>query len=248
MKMVMLRASSLTCNIAIRLLSASVNKPHILVVDDDDRLRSLLVKYLTDSGFLVTAADSAAAARRKLGEFIFDLMILDVMMPNETGLSFLASIKENKIPTLMLSAMGEAEDRIKGLEIGADDYLTKPFEPKELLLRIQTILRRTMGQPAKTQFIKFGDFCFDLTTLALKRGDELINLTSSEAALLKILAQHAGNTVSREEMAKLMPSVVSERSIDVQMSRLRKKIEESDANSQSYLKTIRGAGYVLYAS
>lgn len=221
------------------------DKPHILVVDDDDRLRSLLSKYLSEQGFLVTAAESAAEARQKMAAFIFDLLILDVMMPNETGLEFLASMKDKHVPTLMLSAMGEAEDRISGLELGAEDYLTKPFEPKELVLRLRAILRRVSAQEEKSQIVQFGTFRFDLKNSQLKRGDELVHLTSNEAFMLKILAQQAGNPVSREELAKLMPSSGSERSIDVQMLRLRKKIEENDSKPL-YLQTIRGAGYVLY--
>jgi two-component system phosphate regulon response regulator OmpR len=189
-----------------------------------------------------------------MSAFIFDLLILDVMMPNETGFSFLASFAQKsetkRPPVLMLSAMDEAHDRVKGLEIGAEDYLTKPFEPKELLLRIRAILRRTMTFEEKNQFVEFGDFSFDFATSILKKNDEIINLTSSEAIMLKFLAQHAGNPISREDLAKVMPSAGNERSIDVQMSRLRKKIEENDNKSSVkplYLQTIRGAGYVLYA-
>lgn len=221
-------------------------KPHILVIDDDDRLRSLLAKYLSEHGFLVTTAEDAQEARRKLQAFIFDLLVLDVMMPNETGFSFLKSLGAAKPPTLMLSAMGEAEDRVEGLEIGAEDYLTKPFEPKELLLRIRSILRRTITHEERGQSVQFGEFYFDLGASILKKNDESIYLTSNEAAMLKFLAQHAGNAISREELSKVMPSAGNERSVDVQMSRLRKKIEENDSKPQ-YLQTIRGAGYVLYA-
>lgn len=222
------------------------DKPHILVVDDDDRLRGLLSKYLSEQGFLVTAAASAEEARGKLTAFIFDLLILDVMMPNETGFEFLASLAGKHIPTLMLSAMGEAEDRINGLELGAEDYLVKPFEPKELVLRIRAILRRVSVLEEKSQIVQFGAFRFDLLSSQLKRGDELVHLTSNEALMLKLLAQKAGTPISREELSKLMPSSGNERSIDVQMLRLRKKIEENDSKPL-YLQTIRGAGYVLYA-
>jgi len=227
----------------------TTEKPHILVIDDDDRLRSLLAKYLSEHGFLVTVAESAASARRKLKAFIFDLLVLDVMMPSETGIDFLKSFAGNKTPTLMLSAMGETEDRVRGLEIGAEDYLTKPFEPKELLLRIQAILRRTMTISKKPQIkiVEFGNFSFDLSTAQLRKADEIINLTSAEAAILKFLASRAGNPATREELAGIMPSATNERSIDVQMSRLRKKIEENDSKPL-YLQTIRGAGYVLYAT
>jgi two-component system phosphate regulon response regulator OmpR len=222
------------------------DKPHILVVDDDDRLRSLLSKYLSEQGFLVTSAANAEEARGKLTAFIFDLLILDVMMPGETGLEFLASLKGGAIPILMLSAMAESEDRISGLELGAEDYLTKPFEPKELVLRIRAILRRVSAQEEKAQIIKFGAFSFDLSNSQLKRDGEPVYLTSNEALMLKLLAQQAGSPVSREELSKLMPSSGNERSIDVQMVRLRKKIEENDSKPL-YIQTIRGAGYVLYA-
>lgn len=222
------------------------DKPHILVVDDDDRLRSLLSKYLSEQGFMVTAAASAAEARRKLSAFIFDLLILDVMMPGETGLELLTSLKDNTTPVLMLSAMGEVEDRINGLELGADDYLNKPFEPKELVLRIRAVLRRVAAQEEKSQIIQFGMFRFDLTNLQLKKGDEVIYLTSNEASILKLLAEQAGTPVSREDLSRLMPGNANERSIDVQMVRLRKKIEENDSKPL-YIQTVRGAGYVLYA-
>jgi two-component system, OmpR family, phosphate regulon response regulator OmpR len=222
------------------------DKPHILVVDDDDRLRLLLSKYLSDQGFMVTAAASAAEARRKLSAFIFDLLILDVMMPGETGFELLASLKNNNTPVLMLSAMGEVEDRINGLELGADDYLNKPFEPKELVLRISAILRRVAAQEEKSLAVQFGVFRFDLANLQLKKGEEVIYLTSNEALMLKLLAQHAGTPVSREDLSKLMPGSSNERSIDVQMVRLRKKIEENDSKPL-YIQTVRGAGYVLYA-
>lgn len=195
---------------------------------------------------MVTAAASAAEARRKLSAFVFDLLILDVMMPGETGLELLSSLKGNDTPTLMLSAMGEAEDRISGLELGAEDYLSKPFEPKELVLRIRAILRRVSAQEEKSQIIQFGAFRFDLTNLQLRRADEAVYLTSNEALMLKLLAQQVGTPISREELSKLMPGSGNERSIDVQMVRLRKKIEENDSKPL-YIQTVRGAGYVLYA-
>lgn len=246
------------------------DKPHILVVDDDDRLRVLLSKYLSEQGFMVTAAANAVEARGKLAAFIFDLLILDVMMPGETGLELLESLNginlrssatraehlndanprfarpDNTTPILMLSAMGEAEDRINGLELGAEDYLTKPFEPKELVLRIRAILRRVSAQEEKSQVIQFGAFRFDLANLQLKRADEIIYLTSNEALMLKLLAQQIGTPISREDLSRLMPNSGNERSVDVQMVRLRKKIEENDSKPL-YIQTIRGAGYVLYA-
>lgn len=227
--------------------NAFEHKPHILVVDDDDRLRALLKKFLSEQGFMVTSASGAAEARRKMQWFMFDLMILDVMMPGETGLDLLASLKENLTPVLMLSAMGETDDRIRGLEVGAEDYLVKPFEPKELVLRARALLRRSAVQKEKAKTISFGDFVFDLSASQLKRGSEMVPLTSSEAAMLKLLAETPGKPVAREALSKLMPGGASERSVDVQITRLRKKIEESEGKPV-YLQTIRGAGYVLYAS
>jgi len=222
------------------------HKPHILVVDDDDRLRTLLKKFLSEQGFMVTVAADVAEARRKLAWFIFDLIVLDVMMPGETGLDLLASLdKTRRESVLMLSAMGEADDRIKGLEIGAEDYLVKPFEPKELVLRIKTILRRQTALADKPKIIAFGEYRFDLATSQLKRGEDNIALTSNEMAMLKLLAEHSGQPVSREEFSAMMPGVGSARAVDVQITRLRKKIEESEGKPV-YLQTVRGAGYVLY--
>lgn len=222
-------------------------KPHILVVDDDDRLRSLLRKFLSEHEFMVTAAADAAEARRKIAWFSFDLIILDVMMPGESGFDLLESLQESPVaPVLMLSAMGEAEDRIRGLETGAEDYMVKPFEPKELVLRIRGILRRSDTQKAKARTVGFGDYRFDLATGQLKRGAENIYLTSNEAAILKLLAENAGKPVAREELSKQMPGSGNERTVDVQITRLRKKVEESEGKPV-YLQTVRGAGYVLYA-
>jgi two-component system phosphate regulon response regulator OmpR len=224
------------------------DKPHILVVDDDDRLRALLKKFLGEQGFMVTSAASAAEARRKMEWFAFDLMVLDVMMPEETGLELLSSLPPSRtMPILMLSAMGEADDRVAGLEVGADDYLVKPFEPKELVLRIRALLRRHQALQEKTRSVRFGEFVFDLSRSQLRRNDALVALTSSEAAILKLLAEHAGAPVSREQLSGLMPGGASERSVDVQITRLRKKIEESE-RKPVYLQTVRGAGYVLYVS
>jgi len=221
-------------------------KSHILVVDDDDRLRALLKKFLRDQGFMVTTAADAKEARRKMEWFIFDLLVLDVMMPGETGLELLASLSAApKIPVLMLTAMGEVDDRIAGLETGAEDYLVKPFEPKELVLRIKTILRRNMVSDAARP-VAFGEYRFDIAASQLMRGQENIALTSNESILLKRLAESAGQPVSREELLKLMPGVGNERAVDVQVTRLRKKIEDS-VGKPVYLQTVRGAGYVLYA-
>ncbi len=219
-------------------------KTHILVVDDDDRLRSLLKKFLSEQRFMVTTAADADEARRKLSQFAFDLMVLDVMMPGESGFDLLKSLPEPRLPVLMLSAMGEAEDRILGLEYGAEDYLVKPFEPKELVLRLKTILRR--GQKEKTRIIAFGPYRFDLISNQLKRDAEHIALTSGELAILRGLAESAGTPVSRAALSKLMPGSGGERAVDVQITRLRKKIEEGEGKPV-YLQTVRSAGYVLYA-
>lgn len=222
------------------------NKPHILIVDDDDRLRQLLKKFLGEQGFMVTSASDAAEARKKMRSFVFDLMVLDVMMPGESGLEFLSSIRATQpMPVLMLSAMGETDDRIAGLEEGAEDYLIKPFEPKELVLRIRAVLRRAIKQNENAQKISFGDYVFDISSSKLKYKNELVMLTSSETAMLRFLAENVGKPVSREALKGLMPGGASERSVDVQITRLRKKIEKSD-RKPIYLQTVRGAGYVLY--
>lgn len=221
-------------------------KPHILVVDDDDRLRALLKKFLREQGFMVSEAANAQQAKKCLGWFTFDVMVLDVMMPGQTGLEFLESLNGNAPPTLMLSAMGEADDRILGLECGAEDYLVKPFEPKELILRIRTILRRSAQQKASPQ-VRFGDYAFDMNTGQLRKGEEPVALTSSESALLKMLAEHAGKPVAREELSRLLPAAGNERTVDVQITRLRKKLGDSEGKPL-HLQTVRGAGYVLYAS
>lgn len=226
--------------------NAWLNKPHILVVDDDDRLRALLKRFLGEQGFIVTVAGEAQAAKQLRRWFTFDLMILDVMMPGETGTAWLA--RENiTTPVLMLSALGEADHRIKGLEVGAEDYLSKPFEPKELVLRIRAILRRTNEQRERNKWLGFGDYRFDLASGQLRRGEDNIHLTGSETELLKMLARNAGTPVGRDALAQLLPEGSNERSVDVQMSRLRKKIE-SGKSKHPYLQTVRGAGYVLYVN
>ncbi len=221
-------------------------KPHILIVDDDDRLRALLVRYLGEQGFMATATADAAEARRKMAWFAFDAMILDVMMPGESGLELLASLGQGRtMPVLMLSAMAEADDRIKGLETGAEDYLVKPFEPKELVLRVKTLLKRQLADKQKTRQLRFGDYLFDVGNGQLRRGEMFVALTTSESAILKCLGEQVGKPVSREELASCMPGGGNERSVDVQVTRLRKKIEESEGKPL-YLQTVRGSGYVLY--
>lgn len=222
-------------------------KAHVLVVDDDDRLRALLQKFLRDKGFQVTTVASAREARGAIEQSLFDVMVLDVMMPGETGIELLKELKpKNRPPVLMLSAMGEADDRIRGLEVGADDYLAKPFEPKELVLRLQSILRRSQNTGVYTGSVSFGAFTFDMQTGQLIRENDTIALTSGEIGMMKLLAQQAGKPVSREDLAGTLPGVVNERSVDVHITRLRKKMEENEGRPQ-HLQTIRGKGYVLYA-
>ena len=222
----------------------TVDAVHILVVDDDTRLRELLRKYLADSGFRVTASESAEDARQRLEGLSFDLIILDRMMPGEDGLAFTEWLRpRSKVPILMLTALGEADDRIAGLEGGADDYLVKPFEPRELVLRIKNILRRLPEEPAPDE-TSLGDFVFDHEREELRRGSKLIRLTSTETRLLKILAENPGVILSREELSRRFTGSGTERTIDVQVNRLRQKIE-SDPRLPRYLQTVRGRGYVL---
>ncbi|MGO1118712.1 response regulator [Rhodovibrionaceae bacterium A322] len=221
--------------------------PHILVVDDDTRLRDLLQRFLTDQGFLVSTAHDAADARSKLAGMDFDLLVLDIMMPGENGLALTTSLRESKeVPILLLTAMDEVEDRIAGFETGADDYLTKPFEPRELVLRINAILKRAGvgGDSSNGQQLHFGRFVFDLKREELRQGDAFVRLTSVETSLLLALARTAGEAVSREELAAASPEIKNSRTIDVQMTRLRRKIEE-DPKYPRYLQTVRGTGYVL---
>jgi two-component system phosphate regulon response regulator OmpR len=225
--------------------SMSADLPHILAIDDDDRLRELLQKFLSKNGFRVSVARDAPDARAKLAALEFDLMILDLMMPGESGLNLAANIrKTNPIPILMLTAMADSEDRIVGLENGADDYLTKPFEPRELLLRINNILRR---QPALIELkmdIQMGDVLFDQIHDTLNRNGELIHLTSIETSLLKVLAKQPNNILSREELIERTGAAGGGRAVDVQVTRLRRKIEK-DPKLPRYLQTVRGKGYVL---
>ncbi len=223
----------------------STNLPHILVVDDDDRLRELLRKFLHESGFLVATAFDAADARAKLVSLEFDLIVLDVMMPGESGLEFCQELRrKSTVPILMLTAMGEPEDRIVGLERGVDDYLGKPFEPRELLLRIRSILRRVPKPPVVPAEIHMGDVMFDTGRQELRRGGQPVRLTSVEAALLKALAEHPGEILSREELFERTGAGGGGRAVDVQVTRLRRKIEP-DPRLPRYLQTVRGRGYVL---
>ena len=219
---------------------------HLLVVDDDTRLRALLQRYLSASGFRVTTATGAADARAKLAAMSFDLLIVDVMMPGELGTDLLASLRRsNQVPVLMLTAMSEAGDRIKGLESGADDYLAKPFEPQELVLRIGAILRRARAPAAGTRPVRFGDFVFDADKGELLRADAQVRLTAGETALLRILARNPGVTVARAALAEGAGGGAG-RAVDVQITRLRRKIE-GDPKMPRHLQTVWGQGYVLWA-
>ena len=219
---------------------------HILIVDDDRRLRDLLRRYLSDQGFRVTTASDAADARAKLASITFDLLILDVMMPGESGLSLTRSLREGGgMPILLLTARTEIEDRIEGLSSGADDYLPKPFEPRELVLRIKAILRRVGDSaPLAEGPLRFGEFLFDQERRELRRGAEAVHLTEAEASLLTTLARHPGEAVSRDDLMAESPMIGNQRTIDVQMTRLRRKIER-DPKYPRYLKTVRGTGYIL---
>ena len=218
---------------------------HLLLVDDDRRIRALMTRYLTTQGYRVTTAEDAADAERRLSALAFDLIILDVMMPGENGIDFAARLRQSSsVPILMLTARSETIDRLAGLEAGADDYLSKPFEPKELSLRIASILRRAARrgeEPAAATVSRFGDFSFDIERAELRRGDELVRLTDRERAMMQLLARGEGEPVPRETLAG---DGANERTIDVQINRLRRKIEIDPANPL-FLQTARGAGYRL---
>lgn len=225
-----------------------LGEPHILVVDDDERIRTLLARYLTSQNYRVTTAEHAADAADKLASVSFDLLIVDVMMPGQNGFDFVQDLRKrgNAVPVILLTARGEAEDRIRGLETGADDYLPKPFEPRELTLRINAILKRAArpAPVASTTATRFGDFSFDAVRGELKRGEELVPLTTGEAQLLRILARSPGQTVPRAALAD--PSTAGEsRAVDVQITRLRRKIE-ADPRNPRFLQTVWGEGYVLW--
>ncbi len=220
-------------------------QPHILVIDDDNRLRELLRQFLSENGFWVSTASDAADARERLKGLHFDLLVLDRMMPGENGLEFAADLrKTSMVPILMLTAMSEPEDRIDGLEGGVDDYLTKPFEPRELLLRINSILRRVPSEPDTPKKIQFGDVIYDSSREELSQDGAPIRLTDVEAALLKALAASPGAVLSREDLTELTGASGGARAIDVQVTRLRRKIEPNP-KLPTYLQTVRGKGYVL---
>ncbi|WP_427026150.1 response regulator [Aureimonas ureilytica] len=219
--------------------------PHLLVVDDDRRIRSLLSRFLSERGFRVSVAADAAEARRILVGLDFDLMIVDVMMPGETGLDLTRSLSAIRdIPILMLTARSETDDRILGLEAGAEDYLAKPFDPRELLLRVNNILKRGNVSPIqKVEHVRFGPFTFSLSRRELKRGTEIIRLTEREQDIMVQFAQKAGDTIHRQDLLG-GEADVGERTVDVQINRLRRKIESDPANPL-WLQTVRGIGYRL---
>jgi two-component system phosphate regulon response regulator OmpR len=224
-----------------------VHAPHILVVDDDRRLRELLSRFLADNGFRVSTAKDVPEARDRRQLFEFDGLVLDVMMPGESGFDFVSEVRQvSDVPVLMLTALTETDDRVKGLELGADDYLPKPFEPRELLLRLNNMLRRTSNVLAKAiepqDNVRFGPYQFRIDRAELRNGDDVIRLTDRERELLQILARKAGEAVPREEIAG--DDELGERTVDVQINRLRRKIE-TDPSNPIHLQTVRGFGYRL---
>jgi two-component system, OmpR family, phosphate regulon response regulator OmpR len=221
--------------------------PHVLVVDDDRRIRALLSRFLVGEGYRVTTAETAREARAKLEGLNFDLLILYVMMPGENGFDFARAIRaDSTVPILMLTARDEKESRIRGLEIGADDYLAKPFEPRELSLRVASILRRARPpSPPPVESVRFGAFIFHLARGELRLGDEAVRLTDREREMLRVLAASVGETVPRQALAGNGEGV-SERTVDVQVNRLRRKIESDPANPL-FVQTVRGLGYRLVA-
>jgi two-component system phosphate regulon response regulator OmpR len=223
---------------------------HLLIIDDDERIRGLLQKFLVRNGFWVSAARDAAHARRLLAGLDFDLIVTDVMMPGEDGISLTRSLRETlTTPILLLTAKGETEDRIKGLEAGADDYLAKPFEPKELLLRINAILRRMPAatEDAAPKSLTLGDKTYDIERGELWCGEELVRLTATENQLMKIFSATPSEPVSRASLVEQLgrdQGQAQERAVDVQITRLRRKLE-ADPKQPRYLQTVRGAGYML---
>lgn len=220
--------------------------PHVLIVDDDSRILKLLKKFLCQNGFSVSTCTDTNKAKNLLANFIYDLIILDVMMPEITGIELAHEIKAGgaSMPIVMLTALSEPEDRIKGLEAGASDYITKPFEPRELLLRINNLINTHKKYRKEQEVVRFGNNSYNLVTKIYVQGDEEVKLTSSEEKLLEVLIQAENNVISREDLSKKLGGV-NLRSVDVQIVRLRNKIEIDSKNPQ-YLKTIRNKGYALY--
>ena len=228
----------------------SENKAHLLLVDDDKRILSLLSTYLSKNNFLVSSARNSIEARSLLNYFEFDLLIIDIMMPGENGLNLLKSIrKQTNVPAIFLSAKGESKDKISGLEIGADDYLSKPFEPKELLLRLERLLLRNNRKSSNEtdRYVEFGNKVFDLYRMELSYENRIVKLTNLEISLLKFLVLNPEKTISREMVLKDLnlnqgDKDINQRNVDVQITRLRKKIEQDPKNPR-HLKTVRGRGY-----
>ena len=217
---------------------------HILIVDDDDRIRILVKQYLQDNNYLVTTAKDAFDAKNKIDLIKFDLIVLDIMMPKKSGLELTGELKkENKVPIILLTAKGEIDERVEGLERGADDYLGKPFEPKELLLRIKNILAKTIKKK-KTEKLKIGLSILDLNKLIIEKKDKSYKINNTEKLILEKMINSPGQIFSRDEIGKLI-NIDKERYIDVIITRLRKKIE-MDSKNPKYLQTIRGTGYVLW--
>lgn len=223
--------------------------PHILVVDDDRRLRDLLGRFLGDNGYRVTTAANAAEADTRLGQLVFDAIVLDIMMPGENGFDFAKRFRVGSaIPILMLTARADSKDRINGLELGVDDYLAKPFEPRELLLRLGNILKRTVvvdtaQSGTRPDFVRFGPFIYGLARGELRKGEDTIRLTEREREILTALAERQSEVVPREELAA-QGTAANDRTVDVQMNRLRRKVERDPADPL-YLQTVRGVGYRL---
>ena len=220
------------------------SKYHILIVDDDDRIRNLLKDYLSENSYIVSTAENAAQAKEKLGYLKFDIIILDVMMPGQNGYEFTKDVKKQiKVPIILLTAKGEVENRIKGLELGADDYIGKPFEPKELLLRIKNIINKNNKIDLKSKYL-VGAAEIDLNRMTVNLKNNIRKINNSEKKVLIEMLSNPGITFSREEISKIS-EINQERSIDVMITRLRQKIE-LDPKSPKYLQTIRGSGYVLW--
>lgn len=219
--------------------------PHILVVDDDHRIASLVCRYLEDHAYVAVRAQSAAEAREFMRSMQFDALILDVMMTGESGVEFSRVLQQNDDapPILMLSALGEFEDRMKGFEAGIDDYLAKPFEPQELLMRLKVILKRTLPKKHASRY-RIGRWVYDQKTQSLSDEDNETHLTTMEANLLTALANNSGEVISREKLARVCELDAGERTIDVQVTRLRRKLEE-DTKNPKHLQTVRGKGYLL---
>ncbi len=230
---------------------SEVSEAHLLIVDDDERIRDLLKKFLMRNGFWVSAARDAAHARSLLSGLEFDLIVLDVMMPGEDGISLTRDLREDlQTPIMLLTAKGETSERISGLEAGADDYLSKPFEPKELLLRINAILRRVPPEPASASVPKvlhMGTVRYDCGRGEMWRGEDLVRLTATESQLMKIFSANVGEAISRAKLVEDLgrdKGQAQERAVDVQITRLRRKIEDNPKQPR-YLQTVRGAGYML---